>query len=131
MPTFIDEFVLTSKPLGGVIPYVLLIVTKFRTTIGLNDDLEVWKGDVTEIRVWSDDDWILRDNVPAIEGFHHPQNCCLEDVVTSPVGSVDYGQCALKTAVCSVSCKLLEHRFANLITSFTGLFERETVKVCE
>ncbi len=129
MPTFIDEFVLTPKPLGGVIPYVLLIVTKFLTTIGLNDDLEVWKDDVTEIRVWSDDDWILRDNVATIEGFHDPQNCCLEDVVTSPVGSVDYGQCTLKTMVCSVSCKLLEHRFANLIASFTGLFERETVKV--
>ena len=104
MPAFIDEFVLTPKPLGGVIPYVLLVVTKFCTTIRLNDDLEIWKNDVAEIGVRADDDGILRDNVPAIEGFHDPQNRRLEDVVTSPVGSVDYGQCALKTVVCSVFC---------------------------
>ena len=129
MPTVIDEFVLAPKPLAGVIPYVLLIVTKFRTTIGLNDDLEIWKNDVSEIRVRSDDDGILRDNVPAIEGFHDPQNCCLEDVVTSPVGSVDYGQCTLNTMVCRVFCELLEHLFPNPFAALAGLVKGETVKV--
>ena len=105
MPTFIDEFVLATEPLTGVIPYFLLIVAKLCTSVRLDDHFEIWKNDVTEIRVSSDSNWILSDNVPRIETLDDPQDCCFEDVVTPPVGSSDDSLCARESVV---SCVLRE-----------------------